>query len=194
MRKSMVGLLFLGILAGGCGMMKSEAGDSFDKPKPAPELAKLAKFVGNWTGTAEMISPTAEEMKKMMPEGSKPIPSTLKSAEKWEWVDGGLTLRGEGWHERPGGEKENWAGVIVWDARSKTYRSWWRSDYGTIMEGRMSISDDGNMWKVSIKTLVGEKSSGSGTLTFANDRMMEWDWTEKSSMGKFKLKGTSTKQ
>lgn len=186
---------FLGIMVsalGGCCCLLPK-GDAFAKPTPGPEQARLQRFVGTWSGTAELVSPTAEEMNKHMPEGKK-VSSTFKGGEKWDWLPGGMTLKGEGWHELPGGEKENWVGFLAWDARKRAYRGWFFNEAGAATEVRWKVSGDGNKWTASAESKLGPRTHGSGTAHWIDDRTVEWNWNECTPMGRMKLKGTNKKQ
>ena len=66
MRKTLFSTVALAAFIAGCAQPTMRM-DTVEKPMPAPELAKLGRMVGTWTGTAEMISPKPE------PTSEKPI-------------------------------------------------------------------------------------------------------------------------
>lgn len=183
-------LVLVGFIAGGCA--KHEMGDPFAKAKPAPEMTKLGRLVGHWSGTAEMIEPSVEEMKKYMPD--KNLSGTMKGTSKAEWLLDGMVLKQEGWHEMPDGTKGQFLELIVWDPKAKTYRTFWFMDNGDVGVGTMTSSDDGNTYHFKGNNIVGTKSHGKGTMTFVNDREVTWDWSERGAMGSVKMKGTNKKQ
>ena len=167
----------------------------FDRPAPAPELAQLERFAGSWSGTAEMVSPTAEDMNKMLPEGQE-FPQYSKGSNTAKWVLGGKFLMLEGWHEMPNGEKDNFIEFMTWDPTIKKYRSWYFSDYGEFGEGKFKFSDDGKKLKMKMKGVdhEGQRTAGGGTIDFVSDDQMDWTWEEGNFWFKFKLKGSSMRQ
>ena len=89
------------IFAAGCQPPKMSMEEMMAKPERSAELAKLDRFLGTWSGTAEMVSPTVAEMNEMITDG--PMPESFKGGETYEWVLDGRFLKGEGWHEMPDG-------------------------------------------------------------------------------------------
>ena len=181
-------------LAGGCapkGPMEPPK-----KPPTPPELAELGRLVGTWAGTAEMISPSPEEMKKMMPEGAETPPSSFEGRSKGEWILGGMYLREEGWHSMTGDQRMEYVSHTTWDAKAKRYRMWFFDDWGGHGWGWMTYDPASKMFhgKTTGIDARGQKSSGEGTWSFADDDTVEWSWTERGPMGKMTLKGTSKRQ
>jgi len=170
--------------------------DMMKKPDPAPEMKKLQRMVGRWTGTAEMIEPTREEMAKQMPEGEQMGDMKFAGGGTTDWVMEGHFLKSEGWHEMGPGQRMNMVEYITWDAGVGKYRSYWFSDWGEVGEGTMTMSADGNTmtFKSEGFNAHGERSKGSGTMKFVNNNTIEWTWTEKGPEGTMKLKGTSRRQ
>lgn len=170
--------------------------DFFQKPSPAAELAKLERLLGSWAGTAEMVSPTPEEMKAMMPEGAEELPSEFAGESKMEWALGGMFLKGEGWHEMGTDKKVHYVEYWTWDPKAKKYHAWYFSDWGEFGEGWASFSKDGNSMDMEWTGFDarGAKSRGEGTIAFVDDDTHSWTWTEKGPMGKMKMKGTARRE
>ena len=99
MLRNTLSVLCVVALVGGCGQPKWS--DEFpQQPTPGPEIQKLARLVGSWTGTAEMVTPSPEEMRAAMPEGSEEdIPSSFAGGGTFEWDLNGMFLVGRSWHE-----------------------------------------------------------------------------------------------
>lgn len=196
MRRSLLLIPLIAVL--GCAQQQTSMDMMTEKPKPAPELAKLDRLVGQWSGTAEMVYPSPEEMRKKMPPGEE-MPTYFKGGGKWEWVLGGMFLKSEGWHEMPGGERAHYLEFLTWDPTIKKYHSWYFSDTGESGEGTVTFSDDGRImyWKAKGIKPGGKKMQGHGTMTFIDDNTLEWNWTESEGLfgtNKMELKGTSRRQ
>jgi hypothetical protein len=193
-RSLFVLLIAVGLLAG-CAQPQPQM-EEMNKPVPAPELAKLQPWIGNWSGTAEMVSPSPEEMKKMMPPGSKEMPKSMAGAEKVEWALGGMFLKSEGWHDMCEGQRENYVHYAAWDAAAKKYHGWYFSDWGNTGESWMTMDADGKTYHMTEKAMdaKGQASTGEGMMTFVDDKTIDWTYTMNGPQGKMKLKGTSKKQ
>ena len=180
---------------GGCAQPQMQTGPP-QKPTPAPELAKLARLIGTWGGTAEMVSPSPEEMKSEMPEGAEEMPSTFAGSGKFEWTLGGMCLRGEGWYEMGPDQRANYVEFWTWDAKVKMYRILYLNDWGEIGQGWAWFDDDGNTirMKSSGQDAEGTSKRGQGTMTFLGNDAYEWTWSEKGPMGKMEMKGTSRRE
>ncbi len=185
---------FLGFVpVAGCQQPQMQM-DSMEKPTPGPELAKLQRFIGTWTGTAEMIQPSPEEMKKMMPEGAE-MPASFAGGYTATWTLGGFFLRQDGWHDSGNGEKANYVELITWDPHAGKYHSWFFSDWGEAGEGWMTCDAEGKTWRIkSCGSSPAGPSTGEGSMTFDDDNTVEWCWSESGARGHMKLKGTSKKQ
>ncbi len=194
MHPSRIVVAALALMIAGCSQTPPMT-DPLQKPDPAPEMQKLARMVGTWTGVAEMVSPSPEEMKAMMPEGAEELPGSYEGGHTGEWVMDGMFLKNEGWHEMGGGEKATFVEYIGWDPKQKKYRSWYISNWGERGEGWTTLSDDGNTLHVKVKSTdaEGKSKSGAGTWTFVDDNNAEWTWSEKGPMGKMKMKGTTSR-
>ncbi|MBI4716750.1 MAG: DUF1579 family protein [Planctomycetes bacterium] len=188
-RVSYFGILGL-VTLGACAA--PPMGDPFAKPTPPAELKKLDKFAGKWTGTWEMVEPTVEEMNKMMPEGSKPMPAVMKGESKGDWTLGGMYLHRTGSYEMPGDQKSQFAEIMTWDAKAKKYRSWFFSDMGEYGEGTMTLDKDGKTYRMKFKGTDGHGHAmhGQGTMTAVDDNTMEGSMTMTGCMGTWKMKGT----
>jgi len=195
MKRIILASLCPAVFAVGCAEAPMPMGPP-QKPAPAPEMAKLERWVGTWSGTAEMVEPSPEEMKAQMPEGEE-MPSSFEGGGTYEMVLGGLFLRSEGWHEMGEGEQAHYVEYITWDAKAGKFHNWFFSDYGEIGEGWMTASPDGNTWTFqgSASDASGAKKTGTGKMKMVDDNTIEWEWTESGGpAGKMKLKGTSRRQ
>ena len=194
MRKVLMSMLALGLVAG-CAESKKHEMHTAEKAKPAPELASLQKLVGNWTGEAQLVEPSPEKMKEMTGQDmSKPT----KGGGKWEWTMNGMLMKGDGWHEMGGGEKATYLEYISWDPTIKKFRSYYFSDSGEQGEGVMTVSEDGKVFKSKYTGVGhdGKAMSGHGTMTFVDDKTIEWEFSQRSGWfgPGMKMKGTSKKQ
>ena len=181
------------ICAAGCEAPKMSMEEMFATPDRPAELAKLDRFVGTWSGTAEMVSPTAAEMNEMITDGT--IGDSFAGGGTHKWVLDDRFLMSEGWYEMPNGERVNYVSFMTWDTRSKKFRSWHFSENGEFGSGSMKFEDDDHATSTAeMRNAKGEKTSGKGELTFVGDNKMDWTWQEGNLFFKMKLKGSSTKQ
>ncbi|MCB9858382.1 MAG: DUF1579 family protein [Phycisphaerales bacterium] len=162
------------------------------KPAPAPEMKKLSRFIGTWTGDAEMVGPMAEQMKAdmKMPADAK---LTFPGGGTWDWAMDGMFLRMDGWHSMGEGGKMNMIEYVMWDPKIGKYRSFFLSDWGEAGDGTLTPSADGNSFTSTARMIdaQGNKSSGTGTMRFIDNNSMEWTWKESSGL---ELKGTNKRQ
>lgn len=191
MRKRLLTLAGLAMFVVGCSQQHAKMDMSMpEKPEPAPELRKLERFVGTWSGEAEMVGSMAEALKREMPAGSE-----LKFAGggTWDWTMGGMYLRMDGWHSMGDGQKMNMIEYITWDPKMQRYRSFYFSDWGEIGEGFMKLSDDGDSFTSEARMIdsKGNKSTGTGTMRFVDNNTLEWTWKESNGL---EFKGTSKRQ
>jgi hypothetical protein len=166
------------------------------KPSPAPEMAKLARFIGTWSGSAEIVSPSHEEMKAEMPEGEE-MPSSFAGGGTYDWTLGGMYLRGEGWHEMGDGQRANYVEYWAWNPKVKKYRTWYFGDWGDSGEGWAWFDQDHPdvmRLKGTTTDALGRKGRGHGMMTFIDDNSYEWSWCERGPMGKMKFEGTSKRE
>ena len=172
------------------GCMQPHPMEMPKKPTPSPEMQKLSRLVGNWTSTWEMVKPTAEEMKKMMPD----MPSTGKGGGKWEMGLGGMSLNGTMWNEM-GKDKMNFEENWLWDDHAKVYRTFWRSDWNEMGAGTAKWCGD-NCLCVEAKyysPMHGGDVRGEGCMKFVDNDTLEFCWAEKGMLGMtmMEMKGTS---
>ena len=164
------------------------------RPTPGPEMARVAVLLGDWEGTAEMVEPSPEEMKAFMPEGEE-MPSSFAGGNKYEWVLGGMYLKGEGWHEMGDGQKMNFVEAWKWDAKAKKYKTWFFTDWGEHGSGWATWCDtDCLCMDATAQDVEGRESKGTGRICLVDDNTMEWVWSESGAKGKMKLEGTSKKK
>lgn len=173
---------------------KMSMDEMMKKATPAPELAKLNPMVGNWTGTAEMVKPTADEMKKMMPaDAAQKFTGRFNGGSNYQWTLNGMYLEGRGWHERHDGTRDNFMEVMGWDAKTKKYWSGFVSDSGDRGEVWTTVSADGKTFTSQAKGCDGHgnPTTGQGTMTFVDNNTINWTWVENGAMGRMELKGTT---
>ncbi len=194
MLRNILGVLCVVALVGGCAQPKwSEAFPQ--QPTPGPEILKLSRLVGTWSGTAEMVSPSPEEMMAGMPEGSEEMPSSFAGGGTYEWDLGGMFLVGKSWHEMGPDERMNYIEVWTWDAKAKKYRTWFFTDWGEHGTGAAEFEPDGDtltMTGTAIGT-DGKKRRGKGMMRFEGDDTYKWCWSEKGPDGLMKFKGSATR-
>ncbi len=193
--RRLVWVLCSAALVAGCSDThppKMSMDDMYKKPAPAPELAKLNRFVGNWSGTADMIKPTAEQMQKMMPAGSPPPQTHFNGAESYSWTMDGHFMKVEGWHDRGNGQRENFSGVCGWNAAAKTYWSGAITNWGGSGHGTMTVDADGRTFHFSgdDSDAHGNLMKTKGTVRFVDDNTMDWSFQGTGPMGQMEMKGT----
>ena len=193
--RRLVWLLCSAALVAGCSDShppKMTMEDMNKKPAPAPELSKLNRFVGNWSGTADLVKPTAAEMQKMMPAGS-PAPTThFNGAESYQWTMDGFFLKVEGWHDRGNGQRENFSGVCGWNAAGKTYWSGMITNWGGSGHGTMTADADGRTFHFTGEEMDanGRPMKSKGMVRFVDDNTMDWSFSGTGPMGPLEMKGT----
>lgn len=191
MRKmGLIGMTLL--MAAGCSSSKRVAMDPMTQPKPAPELAQLSRFVGEWAGRAEFVEPSYEAMQASMPEGEE-MPRYFNGAASYEWTLGGRALRLMGWYEMGEGKRKNYEGMMTWDPKEEVYRSWGCDDWGGRWTATFTLDEDGKTFHEKSEHVdgYGNKGRGEGTMSFQSNDTIVWTWTSKGGpMGKMKLKGT----
>ncbi len=188
---------FVGSLCGvllftGCQPPKMTMAELFGKPAPPVEMARLERFVGTWSSTAEMVSPTAAEMSEMIVDGT--VPESFNGGEQYKWVLDGQFLMGEGWHEMPNGERANYIMFWKWDDKAKKYRTWYFGSMGDWGKGSAKFKGDDTMRMKAEGHGPKGHMRGKGTMTFDSDDQVDWKWQEGNLFFQMKMKGTSTKQ
>lgn len=183
-------------LLGGCTRPSSTTMTLPTKPSPAPELAKLERFMGKWTGSADLVFPSREDLKKRLPAGSSEPQTTFANGETAAWSLGGMHLRRDGWFEMPGGQKQHYVEYVTWDAREKKFRTSMVSDWGDFSDGWMTLSADGLSaeMKTSGYDAAGNLTTGHATMRFVDDDTIEWTWSEKGPHGAMTLRGKNRRR
>lgn len=195
-RRTVMTLCVLGLL-GGCAKPDWSM-EPPTKPVPSPELTKLSRFIGSWSGTAEWVFPTPEDMKAMMPEGSEEeMPTSFAGGGTYTWALDGMFLKGESWHEMGPDERMHYLEFWTWDCKAEKYRTWSFTDWGQTGEGWAWFdASDGDTIKFKGTTVDGDglKHVGKGKMTFLDDSRYEWSWSERGPEGKMAFKGVSNRQ
>jgi len=181
-------------LIGGCA--EPQWPSEPQRPKPGPEMETLKKLVGNWTGTARIVCPSPEEMKKHMPEGSPEMPSEFKGESHFEMGLGGLFLKGMGWHEMGNNEKSQFEEYWMWDPSENKYRTWYFSDLGEYGTGCAWYCPKCQTFVFEAEggDMSGGEMTGSGSMTVVDAEHLTWTWCEEGRMGKICLEGSSTRK
>jgi hypothetical protein len=166
------------------------------KPAQAAEMKKLERMVGTWNWTGEMVSPTKEEMMKLMPPGSKEPQTTYAGTGKSEWVLGGTALKSEGSFDMGEGQKMTYLEYAMWDGKAKKFRTLSMSDWGEIGLGWMTpcADCDGFCSTGEVTDAQGNKKSAEGCMKWVDKDTQDWSFTERGPMGKMTIKGTSKRQ
>ncbi len=194
-RRTLMTICVLGLL-GGCAKPDWST-EPPQKPVPCPELTKLSRLIGSWSGTAEWVYPTVEEMQAGMPEGAEDMPTSFKGGGKFTWALDGMFLFGESWHEMGPDERMHYMEFWTWDDKAKKYRTWSFTDWGQTGDGWAWFdAADGNTIQLKGTSVDadGSKHHGQGKMTFLDDGRYEWDWTERGPEGKMAFKGVSNRE
>lgn len=177
----------------GCMQPQMPMGD-FKQPDPAPEMAKLVRFMGTWEGTAHMDDDTIEMMKSMSPEGEE-TSNNFAGAGTYTWTLDGHFLKGTGWHEMGPDTKAQYVELWTWDAKEKKYKTWFFSDWGEYGTGWASwCGDDCLCMTATGSDPSGAKMKGKGCMRFTDDKTIEWNWSEKRGPAKMGFHGTSRRK
>ncbi len=174
------------------GTMDGPAG----KVVPVPELAKLERLVGSWSGSAELVSGQVEHMRGMMPKASEGMPPSCHGGGTYEWVLSGMFLKGQGWHETGSDRRVQYVEYITWDPKARRYRDWWFSNTGEHSQGWISLDPDGRTIRATADGVdaQGRVKHSDRTMAFADDDTMTWTWSKSGPMGEMRLRGTSKRQ
>lgn len=181
------------------GSPSPQPGAVTERPRllePAPELARLERLVGTWSGSAQLMSGPAEHLKGMMPDGSGGGPPSCQGGGTYRWVLGGMFLEGQGWHETGGGRRVEYVEYVAWDPKAKRYRNWWFSNTGEHAQGWMSLEPDGKTIRAMADGVDAQGTSkhSDRTMTFVDDDTMNWTWSKAGPLGEMKLTGISKRQ
>ncbi len=190
-------VLVIGAAACGCG--QPEASTVYTpsrKPAPAAELAQLDRFVGRWTGSAEMVYPDKRQWMSQLPPGSAEPKTTFANGETAAWSLGGMHLRRDGWFEMPDGQKQHFVEYVTWDAKERKFRTSMISDWGDWSTGWMTVSEDGRRADLTTSgyDAAGNLKTGIASMNFVDEDTLEWTWSEKGPEGPFTLHGTSRRR
>jgi len=186
-----ISMMSLTTLAG-CMQPQMPMGD-FKQPDPAPEMAKLAKFLGTWEGTAHFNDETADMMKSMAPEGEE-MPNDFAGGGTYTWTLDGHFLKGTGWHEMGPDQKAQYVELWTWDAKEGKYKTWFYSDWGEYGTGTATWCEDNCLCvKSTGSDPSGATMKGEGCMRFTDDKTLDWNWSEKRGPAKMGFYGTSKK-
>lgn len=167
------------------------------KPAPFPEMKMLEPMVGTWTGSGEMLEPDPETIKAMMPESERAkFKSTFGGGSTSKWELDGTVLRSEGWYEMPDNQKGSYIEYWTWCPKAGKFRTWFSSDWSESGNGWVTPSADGRCFQMkgSSCDAMGNTKKFEGCMCLPNNDTMEWDFTEKGPMGRFRMHGTSKRQ
>lgn len=177
-------LTCIGVLAGCQAQEMSMEG--MQKPTPAPELARLNAFVGEWTEEFTCRPTGAKEDMKMT------------SSVKFEWALDGFFLRGT-WAGEFEGQKIHGEGYYWWDAGDRHYEFMWFDNAGHTMEGEMSYHEKKGEWRMRWEGdgHDGKPMRGEGTMLMPDAKTINTTMTEWDALGlckKMTGSGKSTKK
>ena len=152
------------LLAAGCGPVEVDFA-TIEKPQPAPELAPLDCFVGDWTLEAE----------RTLKEGNV---EKWTGTASWKWVLSDMYLHGDLTVSGPTSFVAS--GYWGWHPIKKIYV--WRmiNDWGYPQEGTATYDDETKKWVMNYKGigLDGTDSWGRYILTWLDDNTIEWAYHE----------------
>lgn len=164
------------------------------KPTPGDRLAVLDQLLGQWNDTANIVSPTPQEMQKTMPEGEEmPTSSEGTYSAKWELDNMFLVIKGQyTWDDKA----VEWIECWTWDAKAKKYRTHYFNNWGEFGQGTYTYCPDTRTFKGkgTGTSTHGFTSGYDGCMKFVDDNTIEWKWTERGPMGKFVVEGKSTRK
>lgn len=181
------------VLVAGCET--AQPVDPFSQPGVAPQMKQLEKFLGQWEGTAELISPTKEEMAKHAPEIAEELGDEMHGTMSFEMALDGRYLKGEGWYEMgSGAERVHYKEMWTWDAKHNKYRTFMFSNWGEHGMGWAWSNDGGAtyMTKATMTDAHGNSRTGKGWMKLVDGDTIEWEWTEQMGLfNKMVFGGTS---
>jgi len=167
------------------------------KPAPAPQMKMLEAMVGTWSSSGEMVEPDPEAIKASMSESERAnFKSTFVGGSNGELAMGGTALQMTGWYEMPEDQKGNYVEYWTWDAKKAKFRTWYTSDWSETGTGWATPFNDGKCFHVkgTGNDATGMKKSFEGCMCVVDRDTMEWQFTEKSAMGRFAMHGTNKRQ
>lgn len=167
------------------------------KPAPFPEMRMLEPMVGTWTGSGELVDPSPEELRAMMPESERAnFESTFAGGSTTKMILDGAVMQSEGWYEMPGNQKGSYVEMWTWDPREGRFRTWFSSDWLETGTGWVTPSADGRCFHVrgTSHDAMGMKKRFEGCMCMTDNDTMEWDFTERGPMGRMTMHGSSQRQ
>jgi hypothetical protein len=181
-----------------CASEKMNMTPSTAMAKPAPQMAELDRFMGTWTGTAEIVS-GKEAMMAMMKEMNPSFTGDMmpcKSETTFEWDLGGMFMRSEGWHEMMPGMTEGYVEYYAWDPTMKKYHNWYFSTSGETGDGWMTMMPDGKTFDMTWDSMMadGTTSKGGGKMMLTDPQTMTWTMYMDTDHGRVEMRGTSKKR
>ena len=193
MHRLTIAALCIGMLTAGCSMSHHED-DPQSEPQEAqpteamPEMAKLERLVGIWSGSGQISAPA--------PEDGQAISSPLESEVECEWTLGGTFLETEWWDQTADGQTSQTVVLITWDPHEEQHHMWRFSSSGGHGDGPVTFTTDADTLRLKVKGRDGngERVNCRGTLTFVDDNTIEWTWDREGPEGDTQLKGTLRRQ
>jgi hypothetical protein len=167
------------------------------KPAPFPEMKMVEPMTGTWTGSGEMVEPCPDEIRAMMPESERAnFKSTFAGGSTSKFELEGAVLRSEGWFEMPADQKGSYLEYWTWDPREGKFRTWFSSDWSETGAGWATPSKDGRCFHVkgSSYDAMCNKKKFEGCMCIRDNDTLEWDFTERGPMGRFRMRGMSNRQ
>lgn len=190
-RNLLLGLFAFAMVA---GCQNKQPADPYSKPAVAPQMKQLDKFVGQWEGTAKLVSPTVEELAEYDPAIAEELGGEFHGESTSEFSLDGTVLKSQSWHEMGDGQKMHYTEIWTWDAKHNKYRTYGFSDWGEHGTGWMWSDDGGATYEMkgSMTDAHGNTKNYSGHVKFVNDDTMEWEWSEHMGLfQKMTFAGTS---
>jgi hypothetical protein len=140
------------------------ASDAPQPPRPGPEHARLAPFVGRWSTAGEVLA-----------SGSSPA-LEIAGVDEYEWLPGGFFLL----HRvdvRIGGERAQALEIIGWDAERRGYFMRSFDQQGNAGEMHATVAADGT-WRFAgdAERFTGAFSDGGDTLSGRWERREGDSW------------------
>lgn len=155
-------------------------------PERPAELDALNAFVGTWDFTGEMRMAGVDEV------------LTSSGTSELTWEGDKWYLVGHGVYSMP--EFGDMKGMETWmyDAKAKKYRTLWVDSMGSLGVGTATRYKKTDTWTLK-GTSYGPfgKTTGKGTLKFADPNTMEWTWKDYAFGGLIKVSemyGTSKRK
>ena len=175
-----VALVLLALTSSGCHKPDMSLGEMMKLQPQALELERLNAFVGTW-----------ESIGKAKMEGTdKLIPTSGVEEVRWE-ADGRLLVSTYEYTMSDVEDKYKGVSVMLWDPKAEKFRTWSFSNYGELGEGTMTYDPAACTWTMKGKgydLASGHRTCGEGTVTFEDENIQRWTWTEYARFLFFKFK------